>query len=146
MKIDLIRHAYHQVAPIDIIEGHQLISVPDLAAMKLNAIANRGSKKDFYDLAELLHHHTLGEMLRFFSTKDPATDPFAVIRASLGLKMPNSNPIQLLLQRRPGNKSNSRRQAQGFTRVIQSLEFLALDLNGDRRVFRKSLKIRVHLH
>jgi len=81
VKIDLIRHAYSQVAPIDIIEGHQLISVPDLAAMKLNAIANRGSKKDFYDLAELLHHHTLDEMLRFFSIKYPATDPFAIIRS-----------------------------------------------------------------
>jgi hypothetical protein len=81
VKIDLIRHAYKQIAPIDIIDGHQLISVPDLAAMKLNAIANRGSKKDFYDLAELLHHHTLDEMLRFFSAKYPATDPFAVIRS-----------------------------------------------------------------
>ena len=33
-----------------------LLSLPDLAAMKLNAIANRGSKKDFFDLAELLNH------------------------------------------------------------------------------------------
>ncbi len=31
----------------------KVISLPDLAAMKLNAIANRGSKKDFYDVAEL---------------------------------------------------------------------------------------------
>lgn len=33
-----------------------LLSVPDLAAMKLNAIANRGSKKNFFALAELLNH------------------------------------------------------------------------------------------
>lgn len=31
--------------------------------MKFNTIANRGSKKDFYDVAELLKHHTLNEML-----------------------------------------------------------------------------------
>lgn len=31
--------------------------------MKFNAIANRGSKKDFYDVAELLKHHTLNERL-----------------------------------------------------------------------------------
>jgi predicted nucleotidyltransferase component of viral defense system len=81
VKIDLIRHAYPEVAAIENIDGHQLISIPDLAAMKLNAIANRGSKKDFYDLAELLHHHSLGEMLRFFTTKYPTTDPFTVIRS-----------------------------------------------------------------
>lgn len=81
VKIDLLRHAYPEVAPIDTMEGHRLISVPDLAAMKLNAIANRGSKKDFYDLSELLNHHTLEEMLRFFSAKYPSTDPFAVIRS-----------------------------------------------------------------
>jgi predicted nucleotidyltransferase component of viral defense system len=81
VKVDLLRHAYPEVAPIDTVGGHRLISVPDLAAMKLNAIANRGSKKDFYDLSELLHHHTLNEMLRFFSAKYPGTDPFAVIRS-----------------------------------------------------------------
>lgn len=81
VKIDLLRHAYPEVAPIDTMEGHRPISVPDLAAMKLNAIANRGSKKDFYDLSELLNHHTLEEMLRFFSAKYPSTDPFAVIRS-----------------------------------------------------------------
>lgn len=81
VKIDLLRHAYREVAPIDEIAGHRLISVPDLAAMKLNAITNRGSKKDFYDLTELLQHHTLDEMLHFFSKKYHATDPFAVIRS-----------------------------------------------------------------
>lgn len=49
--------------------------------MKLNAVANRGSKKDFYDLVELLKHHTLQEMLGFFSTKYPNTDPFVVVRS-----------------------------------------------------------------
>ncbi len=81
VKIDLLRHNYPEVTPIDEIAGHRLVSVPDLAAMKLNAIANRGSKKDFYDISELLLHHTLDEMLLFFSTKYPAIDPFAVIRS-----------------------------------------------------------------
>lgn len=81
VKIDLLRHNYPEVAPVDEIAGHRLVSVPDLAAMKLNAIANRGSKKDFYDMAELLRHHSLEDMLGFFSRKYPATDPFAVIRS-----------------------------------------------------------------
>ena len=81
VKIDLLRHAYAQIAPIDHIGDQQLVSLPDLTAMKLNAIANRGSKKDFYDVAELLKNYTMNEMLGFFSEKYPNTDPFAVIRS-----------------------------------------------------------------
>ena len=44
-----------------------LRSLPDLAAMKLNAIANRGSKKDFFDLAELLNHQTIQQMIGYFT-------------------------------------------------------------------------------
>ena len=58
-----------------------LLSLPDLAAMKLNAIANRGSKKDFFDLAELLNHLTIQQMIGYFTDKYPSTDPFAVIRS-----------------------------------------------------------------
>lgn len=81
VKIDFLRHAYTQLAPIDQINGQRLLSLSDLAAMKLNAVANRGSKKDFYDLVELLKHHTLQEMLGYFSTKYPNTDPFVVVRS-----------------------------------------------------------------
>ena len=35
--------------------------------MKLNAIANRGSKKDFFDLAELLNHQTIQQMIGYFT-------------------------------------------------------------------------------
>lgn len=81
VKVDLLRHAYKRLAPADEVEGVSLVSLPDLAAMKLNAIANRGSKKDFYDLAELLETFSLPEMLGFFSVKYPTTDSFAVIRS-----------------------------------------------------------------
>lgn len=49
--------------------------------MKLNAIANRGAKKDFFDLAELLDHFTRPRMIGFFMAKYPATDSFTVIRS-----------------------------------------------------------------
>ena len=81
VKLDFLRHAYQLLEPVDWIDGIALVSLPDLAAMKLNAIANRGSKKDFFDLALLLDHFTLQQMIDFFSGKYPATDPFAVIRS-----------------------------------------------------------------
>ena len=41
----------------------------DCAAMKLNAIANRGCKKDFWDCAELLRTFSRDELLGFCAGK-----------------------------------------------------------------------------
>jgi predicted nucleotidyltransferase component of viral defense system len=81
VKLDFLRHAYPALRSVETIGGVRLISLPDVAAMKLNALANRGSKKDFYDLAELLENFTIHQMLDFFSQKYLATDPFTVIRS-----------------------------------------------------------------
>jgi hypothetical protein len=48
--------------------GHR-ISIEDIAAMKLNSTMNRGSKKDFYDIYELLNHFTLQELISFYTSK-----------------------------------------------------------------------------
>lgn len=69
VKIDLIRHAYPLLNPVENIEGLRLLSVPDIIPMKLGALARRGSKKDFWDIAFLLDHYSLPEMLAFFSQK-----------------------------------------------------------------------------
>ncbi len=81
VKLDLLRHCYPRLAPNDKLDAITLVSLPDLAAMKLNALTNRGSKKDFYDLAELLNHFTIGQMIDFFTNKYHAMDAFTVIRS-----------------------------------------------------------------
>jgi len=40
----------------------------DIAAMKLSAITNRGTKKDFIDLYYLLKNHSLEQMLSYYTT------------------------------------------------------------------------------
>lgn len=82
-KLDFLRHGYPLLAPPEEIEGIRLLSLPDVAAMKLNAIANRGAKKDFFDLCELQLHHPLPTMLEWFERKYRSADRFTVIR-SLG--------------------------------------------------------------
>jgi len=82
-KLDFLRHAYPLLAPPEAIEGVRLLSLPDVTAMKLNATANRGAKKDFFDLCELQRHHPLPTMLEWFETKYRSADRFTVIR-SLG--------------------------------------------------------------
>jgi polyhydroxyalkanoate synthesis regulator protein len=46
-----------------------MLSIVDIAAMKLNAIAGRGSKKDFIDLYFLLQEFSLREILSFYGQK-----------------------------------------------------------------------------
>ena len=100
VKLDLLRHAYPLLEPVENIGGIVLLSQPDLAAMKLNAIANRGSKKDFYDLAELLDHFTLQEMIGFFTGKYPSSDPFTVIRSLAWFEDAEAEPDPVALDGR----------------------------------------------
>ena len=54
----------------------------DIAAMKINAIEGRGSKKDFIDIYSLLQHYSLDELLIFYSQKYPN---YSIYRALMSL-------------------------------------------------------------
>lgn len=69
IKIDLIAHRYPLLNPLEESGGIRMFSCEDIAAMKLNAITNRGCKKDFWDYAELLKTYSRDEMLSFFARK-----------------------------------------------------------------------------
>ena len=47
----------------------RLAGLKDIAAMKLSAVANRGRKKDFIDVARLLDVFSLDQMLSFYKEK-----------------------------------------------------------------------------
>ena len=69
VRISFFGYPY-QVIEDFIIDGHsKLAGLRDISAMKLEAIAGRGSKKDFVDLYFLLKHFTLKEMIKFHSEK-----------------------------------------------------------------------------
>jgi hypothetical protein len=92
VKVDLLGHAYPVLEPPEIIDGVCLISLPDVTAMKLKAIANRGSKKDFFDFVELLDHCEAPAMLDWFCRKYRSNDPFTVIRSLAWFEDAESEP------------------------------------------------------
>ncbi|WP_367870662.1 nucleotidyl transferase AbiEii/AbiGii toxin family protein [Luteolibacter sp. Populi] len=94
-KLDFLRHAYPLIEEPEETDGVHLLSVPDVAAMKLNAIANRGSKKDFFDLCELMKRHSLEEMLGFFESKYRNSDRFIVLRSLAWFDDAESEPDPL---------------------------------------------------
>lgn len=81
VKVEFLTHSYPQLAEFDLIHGLRLWSLEDVAAMKLNAISNRGSKKDFYDVAALLDHFPLEAMIRLYEAKYRPASLMMVIRS-----------------------------------------------------------------
>ena len=71
VKIDFVHYPHQLLKPIETIEGIRMYSNEDIAAMKINAILGRGAKKDFYDLAELLKHFRLKDIIDFHRKKFP---------------------------------------------------------------------------
>ena len=69
VKVDLVNYPYPWMD--DAIEegGIRLAGLKDIAAMKLSAVANRGRKKDFIDVARLLDVFSLDQMLSFYKEK-----------------------------------------------------------------------------
>ncbi|MDR1257722.1 MAG: nucleotidyl transferase AbiEii/AbiGii toxin family protein [Tannerellaceae bacterium] len=73
VKIDCIAHKYECVGPVyHTKEGIRLYSMKDIAAMKLSAVADNGTRlKDFIDVACLSTKMSLSDMLNAYKDKYP---------------------------------------------------------------------------
>lgn len=60
-------------------EGIRLASPRDIAAMKINAVMGRGSRKDFTDIYMLLQHFSLDEIMDFYKKKYPEHSEFRAL-------------------------------------------------------------------
>jgi len=83
VKVDLVTYSYPLLQPFETIEGVRMMSLPDVAAMKLGAISNRGAKKDFYDLHILLRELGLEKLLDCYARKFPNHDPLIPLRSMI---------------------------------------------------------------
>lgn len=79
IKVDFVNYVYPWIDDKVEEEGIRLASDKDIAAMKINAIEGRGSKKDFIDLYFLLKRYTLQEILDFYCRKYPESSIFRAI-------------------------------------------------------------------
>lgn len=81
IKVDIVNYPYPWIAPLYEEDGIRLASVPDIAAMKINAIEGRGTKKDFIDIYVLLQHYSLSELLTFYQQKYANYSIFRALRS-----------------------------------------------------------------
>lgn len=72
IKVDVVNYSNYPWIDAPILEdGITLASDKDIAAMKINAIIGRGTRKDFVDLYVLLQHYSLSEILNFYRQRYP---------------------------------------------------------------------------
>ena len=82
INVDLIAHRYPYLNEPEINRGIFLLSVPDIIAMKLNAISISGQRvKDFIDIYYALDHYTISEMIDFYKTKYNQSSSVHVIKS-----------------------------------------------------------------
>ena len=74
VKVDLVNYPYPWMDEALDEGGIKLAGLKDIAAMKLSAVANRGRKKDFIDVARLLDVFSLDQMLSFYKEKFSVSD------------------------------------------------------------------------
>ena len=69
VKVDVVNYDYKWID--DVVEGGglRLASPKDIAAMKVNAVMGRGTKKDFIDVYFLLQHYSFDELIKFYLQK-----------------------------------------------------------------------------
>lgn len=80
IKVDFVNYEQYPWIDEPVIEdGIVLASPKDIAAMKINAVEGRGTKKDFIDVYALLQHYSLSEILGFYAQKYPENSYFRAL-------------------------------------------------------------------
>ena len=97
VKIDIVRFPHPLIRPTLDVEGIRMYSTEEIVAMRVQAILNRGKKKDFWDVAELIQHFTVKDFRVLQKEKYSTQNLFiTVLRSSLTSRMlTKAKPYQL---------------------------------------------------
>lgn len=97
VKIDCVTYPYKWLRPAVESDGIRLADVPDIAAMKLAAVTNRGTRKDFVDVYFLLQEHSLQQLLDWYSEKFPDGNDYLVLRSLVYFEDAELDPMPNML-------------------------------------------------
>lgn len=71
VKVDIVNYNYAWIDAPVLDNGLRLASPKDIAAMKVNAVIGRGTKKDFIDIYYLLKHFSFSDLIQLYLQKYP---------------------------------------------------------------------------
>src|SRR5690606_39119974 len=81
VKVDFVHYPFPWLEKETVEDHIRFAGNKDIAAMKLNAIVGRGTKKDFIDLDLLLNHFSLSDMIGFYKAKYNQTSEYMVCKS-----------------------------------------------------------------
>lgn len=97
VKVDFVSLPYEWIDDPILENPIKLASIKDIAAMKLAAITNRGSKKDFIDIALLIKEVGLDNMILCYNEKYPDGMKMMVLRSLVYFEDAESQPHPVML-------------------------------------------------
>ena len=97
VKVDIVNYPYKWIDNQVEENGLRLAAVNDIAAMKLSAITNRGTKKDFVDLYFLLEQYSLSEFIDLYTNKYPDAQIFFVLKSLAYFEDAEAQPMPKML-------------------------------------------------
>ena len=93
IKVDIVNYPYPWIDSPVVENGVTLASIQDIAAMKLSAITNRGTKKDFIDYYFLLKTYSLEELLDLYVRKFSDAQLFTAIKSLTYFQDAEADPM-----------------------------------------------------
>lgn len=96
IKVDCVNYPYKWLDECRVLDGVRLASVNDIAAMKISAIINRGTKKDFIDLHFLLQKMFLNHILDLYDQKYPDGSRFIAIKSLTYFEDAEDDPMPFM--------------------------------------------------
>lgn len=93
-------YGYPLLDPTDTVSGVQIAGLRDIGLMKLDAIAGRGTRRDFYDLYSIAAHIPLDELFAVSGQKYPHSPSFGmrVLTALVDFDIADRQDEPILLQ------------------------------------------------
>ena len=96
--VDIVNYPYSWIGESIVEDGVTLAGVKDIAAMKLSAITNRGTKKDFIDLYFLLKRFSFNELIEFYLKKYAGAQLFTVLKNLTYFEDAEGDPLPVMME------------------------------------------------
>ena len=98
VKVDIVNYDYPWIDNPVMEDGIRLASPKDIAAMKVNAIIGRGTKKDFIDVYFLLKHFSFEELIELYSKKYPEASEYRALLSMTYFEDAEPQPMPLMFE------------------------------------------------
>ncbi len=101
VKISFLEYGYEMLYPFVDFGNTNLADERDIAAMKIDAVSSRGSKKDFVDIYFLLKKYSMSDLIGFFEQKYKSIqfNKLHILKSMVFFSDAETEPMPVMIQR-----------------------------------------------